>query len=94
MAGRLGGGVEVLADPPPGGELSSNAKLAQRAPLSEASCDADFLLQVVARDLDDYSRFVETVHRVLPGVTSVTSNLSLREVKLTGRLPVSVPASI
>ena len=49
---------------------------------------ADFLLQVVARDLDDYSRFVEDVLRKLPGVISVTSNLSLREVKLTGRLPV------
>ncbi len=51
--------------------------------------DADFLLQVVARDLDDYSRFLETVVRRLPGVVSVTSNLSLRELKLTGRLPVS-----
>ena len=50
--------------------------------------DADFLLQVVARDLDDYSRFVETVLRKLPGIISVTSNLSLRELKLTGRLPV------
>lgn len=51
--------------------------------------EADFLLQVVAKDLDDYSRFVETVLRNLPGVISVTSNLSLRELKLTGRLPVS-----
>ncbi len=51
--------------------------------------EAEFLLQVVARDLDDYSRFLETVVRHLPGVVSVTSNLSLRELKLTGRLPVS-----
>ena len=51
--------------------------------------EADFLLQVVARDLADYSRFVETVLRSLPGVISVTSNLSLREIKLTGQLPVS-----
>ena len=49
---------------------------------------ADFLLQVVARDLADYSQFVETVLRNLPGVVSVTSNLSLRELKLTGWLPV------
>ena len=40
-------------------------------------------------DLDDYSRFLETVVRKLPGVNSVTSNLSLRELKLTGRLPLS-----
>ena len=51
--------------------------------------EADFLLQVVAKDMDDYSRFVETVLRNLPGVISVTSNLSLRELKRTGRLPVS-----
>ena len=51
--------------------------------------EAEFLLQVVAKDLDDYSRFLETVVRKLPGVVSVTSNLSLRELKLTGRLPVS-----
>ena len=53
--------------------------------------EADFLLQVVARDLDDYSRFVETVLRSLPGVKSVTSNLSLKEVKLTSHLPVPAP---
>ena len=55
------------------------------------SGDADFLLQVVARDLDDYSRFAEAVLRVLPGVTSITSNLSFRELKSSRRLPVSVP---
>ena len=53
---------------------------------------ADFLLRVVARDLDDYSRFVEEVIRNLPGVVSVTSNLSLREVKTAGPLPLPVPA--
>ena len=51
--------------------------------------EAEFLLQVVAKDLDDYSRFLETVVRRLPGVNSVTSHLSLREVKLTSRLPVT-----
>jgi len=53
--------------------------------------EADFLLQVVAKDLDDYSRFVETVLRSLPGVKSVTSNLSLKEMKLTNHLPVPAP---
>lgn len=51
--------------------------------------EADFLLQVVARDLDSYSRFVEKVLRKLPGVTSIRSNLSLRELKTTNRLPVA-----
>lgn len=50
--------------------------------------EADFLLQVVARDLDDYSRFVEKVLRKLPGVSSIRSNISLRELKATNRLPV------
>ena len=51
--------------------------------------EADFLLQVVAKDLDDYSRFVEKVLRKLPGVSSIRSNLSLRELKTTNRLPIS-----
>ncbi|PRY64809.1 DNA-binding Lrp family transcriptional regulator [Vreelandella songnenensis] len=50
--------------------------------------EADFLLQVIARDLDDYSGFVEQVLRRLPGVSSIRSNLSLREVKATQQLPV------
>lgn len=50
--------------------------------------EADYLLQVVARDLDDYSRFVEKVLRKLPGVSSIRSNLSLRELKASSRLPI------
>ncbi|KUM40011.1 Lrp/AsnC family transcriptional regulator [Pseudomonas sp. EpS/L25] len=50
--------------------------------------EADFLLHVVARDLDDYSRFVEQVLRKLPGVFNIRSNLCLRELKSERRLPV------
>lgn len=50
--------------------------------------EADFLLQVIAQDLDDYSRFVEKVLRQLPGVSSIRSNISLREMKATSHLPV------
>ena len=50
--------------------------------------EADYLLQVVAKDLDDYSRFVERVLRRLPGVTSIRSNISLRELKSSNRLPI------
>lgn len=50
--------------------------------------EADFLLQVVAKDLDDYSRFVDKVLRKLPGVLSIRSNLSLRELKASNLLPV------
>jgi len=51
--------------------------------------EADFLLQVVAADLDDYSHFVERVLRRLPGVLSIRSNLSLRQLKSTQRLPIA-----
>ena len=56
--------------------------------------EADFLLQVVARDLDDYSHFVEQVLRKLPGVSSIRSNLSLRELKGSNRLPVADICSV
>lgn len=52
--------------------------------------DDDFLLIVVARDLDDYSDFVDRTLRQLPGVTSIRSNISLKELKASNRLPVSV----
>ena len=48
----------------------------------------DFLLIVVARDLDDYSTFVDSTLRRLPGVTSIRSNLSLKEMKASSKLPV------
>lgn len=50
--------------------------------------EADFMLQVVAKDLDDYSEFVENVLRKLPGISAIRSNLSLREVKSSNRLPL------
>ncbi|SHI74981.1 AsnC family protein [Malonomonas rubra DSM 5091] len=51
--------------------------------------EADYLLQVVARDCDDYSRFVDKVLRKLPGISSIRSNLSLRELKSSNRLPIT-----
>lgn len=51
--------------------------------------EADFLLQVIARDLDDYSRFVEKVLRKLPGVLSIRTNISLREMKVMNKLPIT-----
>ncbi len=50
--------------------------------------EADFLLQVVARDLDDYSRFVDRVLRKLPGVSAIRSSISLKELKSSSRLPI------
>lgn len=50
--------------------------------------DYDYLIQIVARDLDAYGAFIRDRLRKLPGVASVHSNLSLREVKSTLSLPI------
>jgi DNA-binding Lrp family transcriptional regulator len=50
--------------------------------------DADYLLQILATDLDAYSEFVEQVFRKQRGVTSIKSSLALREVKSSARIPV------
>ncbi len=52
------------------------------------SGSADYLLQIVAADLEEYGRFVRDVVRSLPGVASVESMLSLQEVKRETGLPV------
>lgn len=49
--------------------------------------EVDYILQVVASDLDDYGRFT-AVLRHLPGVTAIHSILSLREVKKFAGFPV------
>ncbi|SPB12916.1 AsnC family transcriptional regulator [Caballeronia novacaledonica] len=49
---------------------------------------ADYLLQIIARDLDEYGIFMRDVLRTLPGVTAVESMLSLREIKRDSGLPV------
>lgn len=54
--------------------------------------EADYFLQIVAQDLVAYERFLRKVLRKLPGVTSIQSSLSLREVKHSTRFPL-VPYS-
>jgi DNA-binding Lrp family transcriptional regulator len=51
--------------------------------------DFDYVLKVVARDLQALSRFLmETLMR-LPGVTAVRSSVCLDEVKCTSALPLA-----
>lgn len=52
------------------------------------SGDCDYLMQVVAADLDAYGAFVRDQLRRLPGVTSIRSNLSLRQLKSSSALPL------
>lgn len=50
--------------------------------------DYDYLLQIVARNIEAYGAFIRDRLRKLPGVASIHSNLSLREIKFTLSLPV------
>ncbi|HMS54227.1 MAG TPA: Lrp/AsnC family transcriptional regulator [Fimbriimonadaceae bacterium] len=49
--------------------------------------EVDYILTVVSHNLDAYSKFT-TELRHIPGVASIHSSLSLREVKNTTRLPL------
>lgn len=50
--------------------------------------DADFLLQVVARDLDSYSDFAMTVIRRLPCIKEMQTTFVLKEIKPLNGLPI------
>jgi Lrp/AsnC family leucine-responsive transcriptional regulator len=48
----------------------------------------DFLLHVIAPDLEAFGRFARETIRALPGVKEMYSSFSLKEVKRGGMLPV------
>lgn len=50
--------------------------------------DADFTLRVVARDIADYDRFLQTFLLELPEVGQIRSSIALREIKETTELPL------
>lgn len=53
--------------------------------------EADYLMTIVAENLDAIRDFIDHVLRVLPNVSTVRTSLSLREVKFSSKLPL--PAS-
>lgn len=53
--------------------------------------DADFLLQVVASDLDAFAEFAMTVVRQLPGIKEMQSMFVLKEIKPFVSFPVKRP---
>lgn len=53
--------------------------------------DADFLLQVVSRDLDTYADFAMAVIRRLPGIEEMQTMFVLKEIKPFAGLPVARP---
>lgn len=50
--------------------------------------DFDYVLKVVARDLQALSRFLMDTLMRLPGVTAVRSSVCLEEIKCTSALPL------
>lgn len=52
------------------------------------SGESDYLLQIVSESLESYEKLSRNVIRRLPGVTSIKTSFSLREVKATRNLPV------
>lgn len=50
--------------------------------------DADFLIQVVSRDLDSYAEFAMSVIRRLPGIKEMQSMFVLKEIKPFTAFPI------
>jgi Lrp/AsnC family transcriptional regulator len=48
----------------------------------------DFMLRIVARDIDAYERFFFEKLSKLPGIQEITSTVALSEIKSTTELPV------
>lgn len=55
---------------------------------------ADYLLTVMARDIQHYEQFLQRSLFRLPGVTHVRSSIVLREVKSEVRLPVEAGSDV
>ncbi|MBY3484774.1 Lrp/AsnC family transcriptional regulator [Rhizobium laguerreae] len=55
--------------------------------------EADFLLQVVAADLDSYAEFAMTVIRRLPGIKEMHTMFVLKDIKASTILPVQASAA-
>ncbi|MBA0038661.1 Lrp/AsnC family transcriptional regulator [Pantoea sp. BIGb0393] len=56
--------------------------------------DADFLLQVVAADMDAYADFAMSVIRRLPGIKEMQSMFVLKEIKGLAAWPLEVQSNI
>jgi len=49
--------------------------------------NVDYLLQLVARDLDEFSERITLIRRI-PGVNAIQSHISVKEIKNSSRLPI------
>ena len=53
---------------------------------------SDFLIRIVARDVDGYEQFFRQHLSQLPGVQDITSSVALSEVKYSTELPIDPSA--
>jgi len=53
------------------------------------SGESDYLLQVVSQSLESYEKLLRNVIRRLPGVASVKTSFSLKEIKASTLLPIN-----
>jgi len=53
-----------------------------------ATGDADFVLRVIAKDMNDYDQFLNNFIFKLAGITHVRSNITLKELKQTSQVPI------
>lgn len=54
----------------------------------KVSGDADYLVQIVAKDLDEYGGLLTSIFSGLPGVVTLNSKLALQEIKASTKLPI------
>lgn len=92
MASR-GGGNEGTGDlgsviPAKAGIQPGSRRLSGVLACHNVSGEYDFLLQVVARDLNGLGDFARDVLRALPGVKEINSSFALKTVKSAMALPI------
>jgi DNA-binding Lrp family transcriptional regulator len=63
-------------------------KLPEVVACHSVSGQADFVLQVVAEDMDSYADFAMNVIRRLPGIKAMHTSFALKEVKASTSLPL------
>lgn len=67
------------------------ARIRERAEVLDCHAttgDADYHLRVVCRDADAYNAFLDDFLFDLPGISRIRTNLVLKEIKHTTRLPI------
>jgi len=68
-------------------------KLPQVVSCHAVSGEADFLLEIVIADLNDYSEFVLKRLRRIPGIKDLHSSFALETVKPSSAVPLQLPSS-